>query len=234
MDTRRIRGTVQRGGDDAGVTRFVVSTDREARDGHVVDQSSWILDGYRANPVVLWSHDHDRPPIGRAVEIGVQGGALVATVEWDTASELGASVARQYSEGWLSAVSVGWRSGKVSPRSKLPDGHPYRADAGLLFQDNEMLEFSAVSVPADPHALAIRGLPMPSPAHMSLDEIGDWLNVTRSPHAITAADVALALRDADVRDEILRLVWSSEIPGDADWTRDLGDDDDDDTGDWWG
>jgi hypothetical protein len=226
MDKRSLRGSRVDGG-QSGRTRFVVSTDREARDGHVVDQQSWILDGYRSNPVVLWSHDYDLPPIGRAVSIGVEGGALVAEVEWDTATDLGASVARQYDEGWLNAVSVGWSSRKITPRSKLPKEHAAYSERGLYFEDNEMLEFSAVSVPADANALAIRGLPQPRPERMSIDELADWLDATRAPRAITAADIAAALRDEEVRDAILRLVWSHEIPGESDWVASLEDDTDD-------
>jgi hypothetical protein len=233
--TKRMIGHAQettRAADDSkATTRFVVSTDAVARDGHIIDQSTWQLDAYRANPVVQWAHDYDSPPIGRAVEIGVVDGRLMATVEWDTALPLGATVARQFDAGFLSAVSVGWKSGRVTSRSELPPEHRYHGAEGLVFHDNELREFSAVPVPADPHALAVRGLPAPRLQDLSMEELAEWvraltpsepLQLTRlNPATLGVEAIVAALRNEQVREAILELVWSSQIPESSDWLREL-------------
>lgn len=245
---RRIKGSAVRadgGKSEPGVTRFVVSTPDEARDGHVIDQSSWLLDAYRSNPVVLWAHDYDTPPIGKALDVSVQDGKLHATVQWDVETVLGATVARQYEEGYLSAVSVGWRSHAIVSRAGLEKDHPYySAEGGLLFRENEMLEFSAVPVPADPGALAIRGLPPPKLRDMTIDEAQEWLRgvVTvpapaSGPPKIGLDAILSALREPAVKRELREIIWSEGAAGDesdaTDWLRELDTDEADDPDDFW-
>lgn len=205
-------------------TRFVVSTQDPARDTHIIDQSSWSLDNYRANPVVLWTHDYDTPPVGRAVDLGVDDNALHASVEWDTATELGATVARQYAQGFLSAVSVGWIPGNVTPRSSYDRSHPFYGDDGVVFTNNEMLEFSAVTVPTDPGALAARGLPMPKPANLSMAELVEWIrHANTDGPELDGAAILAAINSAEGRQLIAEIVWGSRLerteekPDPEDW-----------------
>ncbi len=140
-----------------GRTRVIASTDGADRYDDVVDQGSWKLDRYRANPVILWSHDRSQPPVGKCVAVAIVENKLVMDIEWDESSELGAQVARQFREGFLSAVSVGFRPGRVIGRSQLPKDDPrYKENGyGVVYYDNELLETSAVTVPANADALAI-------------------------------------------------------------------------------
>ncbi len=64
----------------ARLFRFVISTGDEDLQHDRIDPDGWDLEGYRANPVVLWGHDHSQRAIGRTTEIGVVGGKLKATV----------------------------------------------------------------------------------------------------------------------------------------------------------
>lgn len=220
---KRTLARVARSGDN--VTEFVVSTDLDARDGNIIDQSTWRLDNYRRNPVVLWSHDYDIPPVGRALDIGVEDNQLVATVEWDTDTDLGATVARQYDRGFLSGVSVGWLPGRVTPRSAFDEDHAWYAEAGSVMHDNELLEFSAVSVPSDPAALASRGLPMPDPRHMSIEEIREWVMAGIAEHVDEAVahiladhDIDAHLRSPSYADYIRTVVWGAPVePPSKDW-----------------
>ena len=138
-------------------TLVVASTPTSDRMGDVV-APSWDLEAFKENPVILWGHDHGQPPIGRAVKVELVEDSLVAEIEWDTASELGATVARQFKEGFLNAVSVGFKPGAMTRRSDLPDDHLWHAERGMVLSENELLEISAVSVPANQEALAAKGL----------------------------------------------------------------------------
>jgi hypothetical protein len=160
MHRRIITASSTRAEDGRSVTSFLASTGGEARDGHVVEQAGWDLEDYRRNPVILWAHDGSLPPIGRAIRAEVGPDGLEIDVEWDEGSEMGATVARQYREGFLHAVSVGWMPLQATPRSRLPADHPAAGSSGLYFERQTLLELSAVPVGADPMALARAGLPV--------------------------------------------------------------------------
>lgn len=123
-------------GDGAGPLRFTASTEGVKRDGKNLRAEEWDLDNYRRNPVVLWVHDYmgRNLPIGRA-DVRVDGGRLVADVIFDSEDEFARQVEGKYRRGFLNAVSVGW------------------GDEG---ERNELLDISAVPVPADPDALIER------------------------------------------------------------------------------
>lgn len=126
------------------------STDAVDRYGESVDQESWQLDNYKKNPVILWAHNlsfgEDRPPIGRAVKVEVvKGKGLVFDIQFDMADPFAADIFRKFKEKFLNAFSVGFISHKVE-RSDEPGTPP-------VLKDNELLELSAVPVPANPEAL---------------------------------------------------------------------------------
>ncbi len=68
---------------------------------------------------------------------------------------MGAKIAGKAARGFVKAVSVGFRPGKVTARSALPSDHKhFKADShGVLFEDNELLELSVVSIPMHQDAL---------------------------------------------------------------------------------
>ena len=146
-------------------TRFVMSTAESDRYDDIIEQSTWKLDNFRLNPVVPWGHNHDLPPVGKCLAIGVVEGKLSGTIEWDTGEHnaLGQLVAEQYATGFLSAVSVGFRPGRGIRRSQLDKADPAYKEAGygMIYYDCELLEVSAVVVPANAGALAAKGLPLP-------------------------------------------------------------------------
>lgn len=128
---------------EGGPVRFVASTEDVARDGMVIEAAGWALDPYRANPVVLWAHDYSRAPIGKAM-VAIEGKRLMADVVFDQGDDFAREVERKYREGFLNAVSVGWRTLEMAP-GKEP-----------RITRAELLDVSAVPVPADPMALAER------------------------------------------------------------------------------
>ena len=145
----------------ASTTTVIASTPTPDRyDDVVAGGDEWRLDKYLANPVVQFGHDYSTPPVGKTEKLTTdKDGNLVATIRWDDSptNPLGQTVARQFREGFLSAVSVGFQPGRSTPRNKLPTDHPAYGASGMLFEQNQLLEISAVPVPANGEALALRG-----------------------------------------------------------------------------
>jgi HK97 family phage prohead protease len=141
----------------------VMSTAVLARDGHILVPGGCRLENYRANPIVLWSHNPDLP-IGNAPDIVVESDKIRARIAFAPAgiSAKADEVCGLMKSGVVRAVSVGFNpiDGEALNASK-PRG-------GQRFTDWELLELSAVSVPSDPDALvtarAHGDAPMPDPA----------------------------------------------------------------------
>ena len=138
--------------------RFTISTAAVDRAQDVVDQAGWDLSGYLRNPVVLWQHDNWSMPIGKCVAIGLEAGALRATVEFvrsDMPMDVGLmadTVLMMCKEGFLSATSVGFRPLDFDVTSDPSRG----ADEwlpGFDFRRQDLTEFSIVTVPCNPDAV---------------------------------------------------------------------------------
>ena len=125
---------------------FVLSTAAADRQGDVIKQEGWQLANYLKNPVVLWAHDYAQLPIARASAVYVSGGKLKAVDRFSNDHELARCTATLYRKGFLNAVSVGFRPIKWAWNE---DRGSYAAD----FDECELLEHSAVPVPAHQDAL---------------------------------------------------------------------------------
>ena len=176
--TTKLRTMVLRSHTDKqGKTTVTASAPTPDRYGDIVD-ASWNLDHFKTNSVVLWGHDYTQPPIGRVTDIGLEGKTLVASIEWDRESELGKTVASQFERGFLNAVSVGFTPGESIERSKLDKDDPNHGTQGRLFRQNELMELSAVCIPAHRGALAMRTIGGPSMLKhiMNVEETEDaWI-----------------------------------------------------------
>ena len=133
---------------EEGPVTFVASSESEDRLGDVVRSDGWELDEYRRNPVFLWAHDYTRTPVGRSVWVGVEGLRLLNAVVF-APTEFAREVESLYRQRFLRAVSVGFRA-KAFTFRKGSGG----AIDGVEFTRQELLEVSAVPVPANPQALA--------------------------------------------------------------------------------
>lgn len=128
--------------------RFLASTSNAVRDGMIVEAAGWVLDNFRKNPVFLWAHGYWEPPVGKVTHIEVMDDTLVADVVFDQNDEFARKIESKYRDGILNAVSVGFDIKEFAPASH--DNPIPRATK------TELLELSAVPVPADPDALAAR------------------------------------------------------------------------------
>ena len=131
--------------EDTGSFEVIISTADMDRQGEVIDQAGWDLEFYKANPVVLWGHDYYAPPIGVCDEIGVQDGKLVAKGRFAPAdaNPFAQQVRKLYDAGMVRTTSVGFIAKEVE---------------GSTITKAELLEFSFVPVPANPHAVSLRQL----------------------------------------------------------------------------
>ena len=173
-------------GNDAGKGYLVVaSTGDIDRHGDTVAPDGWRLDAYRANPVVLWAHDYRQPAIGRAAAVWRQGGSLLASIEF-APTEFGGTVAALYQQGYQRGVSVGFRPIRFEERRDGRSG----AFLGIRFLEQELLEISAVPVPANGAALLRAG---DDYAHHPQISARDTPPVGMAP-GDTAASVVMLLR----------------------------------------
>lgn len=133
---------------DKRQVKVAVSTEQPDRQGDIVVQDGIDLSNFKNTRTVLWNHDQDHP-IASCVDIGVVGKKLQATVQFpdEGVSEKADEIYGLIKSGIVNSASIGF----------LPlDGEP--ADGknprnGVRIDKSELLEFSFVSVPANPGAV---------------------------------------------------------------------------------
>lgn len=160
---RLCAGTVERAmGDGAKVKAFVASTETPDRYDDVVDQATWKLDNYRANPVMPTDHCYEVENLVCNGDAAVVDGKLtVVPMNW-SAKVYAQEVKADVDAGIIRAVSVGFLPGRAVQRRALPPEHRwFDAESwGYVYYDCELLEISFVVVPANCEALATDGLEM--------------------------------------------------------------------------
>ncbi len=124
----------------------VFSTGEVDRHGEMMNQKGWDLASFLKNPVVLFAHDHYQPAIGKVISIGLnvqeqlEGIIKFAVEEYDFAK----TIFQLYKGGYMRAFSVGFINKDMTQRE----------DGTVILLENELLELSAVNVPANDLALA--------------------------------------------------------------------------------
>jgi HK97 family phage prohead protease len=145
---------VQAGEQRVDVSR--VSTRRMDRDFEIVEPSGIELDDYRLNPIVLFGHDHDRP-VGKALWVKADQDGLIAKTQYVTRPD-------GYQGEWLpdfvwGMVQQNVLTGKSIGFLPLEVREPEPAEVGAqpslqaVITRSLLLEYSVVSVPANPAAL---------------------------------------------------------------------------------
>jgi len=128
---------------------WTISTGAVDRDNDTIKVSGWDTDAFLAGGgPVLWAHRYDQPPIGKSPWVRAQGAQLKARVEFapEHVYPFAETVRRLVDFGAIRATSVGFRPkpGKAVFNEKR---------GGYDFEEQELLEFSIVPVPANPQAL---------------------------------------------------------------------------------
>ncbi len=121
-----------------------ITTSTPDRYGDIVQPQGAKLEAYRKNSVVLLNHSMNSLPIGKNVWIKENENGLVAkTVFAKTA--IAEDVMNLYKDGFMNAFSIGF----------IPLNHTNDEQGRTVFTDWELLEYSAVSVPANPEAISL-------------------------------------------------------------------------------
>lgn len=130
---------------------FVASDATLDRAHEIISPEGWRLENFRRNPVFQNAHHYDNIlfTLGRATEVDVRSGRLWLRVQFATHINPLARMAYElYRGGFLRAVSVGF----IPLRWENGNEHtPWRR----RFLEQELIEVSAVPVPANPNALAL-------------------------------------------------------------------------------
>lgn len=179
------RATVR---EDQREVDFILSTDVEDRTGDTIDQNGWLLENYRKNPVVLWSHDHDEPAIGTCRNIRMEGASLVGTVKFATAEQnpFAETIFHLVAGGVINSGSVGFIAKRFEIRER-----------GLAFLEQELIEFSICNVPMNPQALARAakdGFTLPALANGTAKSEAKGYDAVRQ----VMFDEAAAVRDLEI------------------------------------
>lgn len=137
--------------------RFKISSEVVDRDGDILIAKGCDFTNFAKNPQFLAFHNYHEYPLGIPKNWGIEGDSVYCDVYFPKLEEL-ATDAKQASEkaklvdftyhcyktGMLNAVSVGF-----IPKEAIP-----LKEGGTEITEWELLEFSAVSVPANQDALA--------------------------------------------------------------------------------
>jgi hypothetical protein len=147
-------------GSSGATLDFVASTATLDRYHEIIEPSGWRLDSYRSNPVFQNAHNYGDIlfTLGKALVTEVRSvgdrQALCQRIQFATEVNPVARIAYGlYRGGFLNAVSVGfipvrWEDGGSTEAQSAPA--PRRR-----YVEQELLEVSAVAIPANPDALAL-------------------------------------------------------------------------------
>jgi HK97 family phage prohead protease len=101
--------------------------------------------------VVLLNHDSTQLPIGRG-NVSIKNQQLVIDVEFDDDDPRAQEVKRKAQNGFMNAVSVGFRPLESKSRSELSKDNKYYGQKGMYYSRAELLEVSIVTIPANGEA----------------------------------------------------------------------------------
>ena len=136
--------------------QFTISKEVVDRDGDILRASGVDFTNYMKNPVFLSFHNSREFPLGKVTKFWVEGNAVKAIVYFPTIEELSSNPEQAsekaklvdftyhcYKTGMLNAVSVGFIPLEWT-----------ESETGFDILKWELLEFSAVAVPANQDAIA--------------------------------------------------------------------------------
>jgi hypothetical protein len=161
--------SAEEGGDEAttcpmAALDFIASTATLDRYHEIIEPAGWRLDSYRRNPVFQNAHNYGDIlfTLGKALSTEVRtignGAALCQRIQFATEVNPVARIAYGlYKGGFLNAVSVGfiplrWEDPPSPGGSGAASG---TAAPRRRYLEQELLEVSAVAIPANPDALAL-------------------------------------------------------------------------------
>lgn len=126
--------------EDVGTFEMVITTENTDRMGEVILANGWDFEHYMKNPIVLWGHDYHQLPVGVTETLEkTADGKTVARGRF-ASHDFAQEVRKLYDAGIMSASSVGFIAKEYN---------------GATITKAELLEWSFVTVPANPYALTL-------------------------------------------------------------------------------
>lgn len=153
--------------------RTLVNTNDVDRDGEIVEPMGFKEDigNFKKNPVLLWGHNPFEPAIGKATEIDISKEAMEMEFQFMPLGEMVRSdeVFAAFKAGVLTSFSVGFRALEVKP-PEFDDAGQQTAPRRIT--RSELLEVSAVTIPANTNAV-VKRLGSPEEVVGRLDSMTD-------------------------------------------------------------
>ncbi len=164
---RIIAGEARQVGEEKDRTLRIYGTDESPdRYNSVIRVDGWVMDNFRKNPIFLWCHDSQSPPIGRIVNYGTTEekrdarqplrrmffDVQFADQETYPFADI---IYKLYKKGFMRATSVGFdpiSTREVTDEKELAE-LGLRGPVGVVYTKQELFELSAVPVPGNPNAL---------------------------------------------------------------------------------
>lgn len=125
------------------LTGIIGSTGDLDRHGESVNPLGWKLDNFLKNPVILYGHNYDDLPVGKAIRVWIEDNALKFSIQFAN-TDFAKEVFSLFADGILNAFSVGF----------IPTKFGVAGQDDYTYMEQELLELSVVTVPANPKALA--------------------------------------------------------------------------------
>lgn len=132
--------------EDDGIYEATITTSNMDRQGEVVVATGMKADNFMRNPVVLFAHEYDKPPVAKALELSVTADAVKARFQFPPAGKSARAdeIHALWDGGFLNAISIGFIPSKWAENSATP-----------TITEWELLEFSIVPIPANQEALRL-------------------------------------------------------------------------------
>jgi len=176
IHVRGIVAPVTKMADGSRTRRFIASDETRDRMGDIIRVKGWKFTQFAKNPIALWGHDSDGFPIGKVhdwnQEMAEGRPVLMESITYfsEQANPVSEAVLRMIDEGGLRAVSVGF----VPTRAYKPKNEAERKELnlgpyGVLYEEQQQLELSNCSIPANPNALLQKGTS--DPVSCAMDEM---------------------------------------------------------------
>ncbi len=143
-------------GSNSKIHKIVIAANQQSRNAFFeLDLAGVDFTNYKRNPVVLWGHDDGSffsngaaggVPIARTLRIGRDDeDRILAEFEFLQGDDFAQKVENAWDQGFLQAASIRWMPIKTR---ELDNGN-------VLSEESDMLEWSIVSIPADPDTLKL-------------------------------------------------------------------------------
>ena len=146
MKLERITTAEVTKGEEERTLNFIASDSSVDRVDDIVEARGWELENFRQNGVFLWGHDSSIPALGAPTFAQVEGDQLKVGIRFAKAGthELADLVHGLFDQKILRTVSVGFDA---------KEWEPIEGSVGTRFTRQELLELSAVNIPANRNAV---------------------------------------------------------------------------------